>query len=118
MGGGLAFAAAGAHPGRVRAAASFHGSRLVTDTPSSPHLLAPAMRATIYIGVADKDPGHPPEVTAKLDAALTSADVPHTIELYEGAAHGFAVGDTPVFDQAACDRHWDHLLVFFEATLQ
>ena len=40
LGGGLALNAAGRFPDRVGAAASFHGGRIVTTAPDSPHLLA------------------------------------------------------------------------------
>ena len=50
LGGGLALNAAGRFPDRVGAAASFHGGHIATTAPDSPHLLADAMEATIYIG--------------------------------------------------------------------
>lgn len=40
MGGPLALWAAGTFSDRIAAAASFHGGRLATDQPESPHLLA------------------------------------------------------------------------------
>ena len=118
LGGSFAIGAAGTYPERVLAAASFHGARLVTDAPNSPHLLAPKMRARIYVGVADKDAGHPPEVTEKLEAAFSAAGVRHQIELYPGAAHGFVPADTPVHDAAAAERHWERLFTLFDETLK
>ena len=52
LGGGLALNAAGRFPDRVGAAASFHGGQIASTAPDSPHLLASAMRATIYIAGA------------------------------------------------------------------
>ncbi len=118
LGGSFAIGAAGRYPDRVLAAASFHGGRLVTDAPNSPHLLAPKMRARIYVGVADNDAGHPPEVTAKLEATLGAAGVRHQIELYPGAAHGFVPSDTPVHDAAAAEKHWQRLFSLFDETLK
>jgi carboxymethylenebutenolidase len=114
MGGSLAIAAAGTYPDQVLAAASFHGARLATDAPNSPHLLAQKMRARIYIGVADNDAGHPPEATEKLEAAFGAAGVRHQIELYPGALHGWVPSDTPVHDEAATERGW---IISGESTL-
>jgi carboxymethylenebutenolidase len=120
MGGSFALGAAGTYPEKVLAAASFHGGRLVTDAPNSPHLLVPKMRADarIYIGVADKDAGHAPEVTEKLEAAFTAAGVRHQIEDYPGALHGWVPSDTPVHDKAAAERHWERLFTLFDETLR
>lgn len=118
MGGSFAIGAAGTYPDRVLAAASFHGARLATDAPNSPHLLAPKMRARVYIGVADNDAGHTPEVTEKLEAAFDAAGVRHQIELYPGAHHGWVPSDTPVHDPAAAERHWERLFSLFDETLK
>ena len=56
MGGRASLLAAGNHPDRVVAAASFHGGRLAaTDDPDSPYLLADRMRATVYVAAAEND---------------------------------------------------------------
>src|ERR1700722_15645464 len=41
MGGLMSLTAAGTYPDRIVAAASYHGGRLATDSPDSPHRLAP-----------------------------------------------------------------------------
>jgi carboxymethylenebutenolidase len=110
MGGGYALAAAGNHPDRVAAVASFHGARLATDAPDSPHRLAPQMRASIYIGVAGIDPHFTDEERERLRAALEAAGRTFQIEVYENVKHGFAVHDVPVYDQDASERHWTALL--------
>jgi carboxymethylenebutenolidase len=117
MGGGLALAAAGNFPGRVVAAASYHGGRLATDAPDSPHLLAPKMKARVYVGGAIEDTSFTDEMKQRLETALTEANVKHTIETYP-AKHGWAVPDMPVYDQVQAERHWDSLLALFKATLQ
>jgi carboxymethylenebutenolidase len=38
-------------------------------------------------------------------------------ETFEGARHGFAVLDHPVYDAAAADRHWQVLRRLFADTL-
>jgi carboxymethylenebutenolidase len=117
MGGGFALTAAGTHPERIAAAASFHGGRLATDDPDSPHRLAPKMRAQVYVAGADRDDSYPPEMAARLEEALTEAGVPHRCEIYAGALHGFTMADFPVYDEPAAERHWEELVALFRATL-
>ena len=118
MGGGYALRAAGVFPERVAAAASFHGGSLATDRPDSPHQLASAMRARVYVGVAGIDPGFTDEQRQRLDAALRAAGVNYEIEIYDGAQHGFAVHNHRVYDRDASERHWERLLALFQDTLQ
>jgi carboxymethylenebutenolidase len=113
MGGAFALSAAGTFPGRIAAAASLHGSRLATDQSDSPHLLASKMRAVVYIGIAGIDTYFTPEEKQRLESALQSAGVEHTIEVYPGVKHGFAVNDTPAYDHPASERHWQQILKLF-----
>lgn len=117
MGGGYALAAAGTFPERVAVAASFHGGALATDKPDSPHLLARAMRARVYVGAAGIDPTFPDEQRQRLEAALTEAGVRYTVETYDNAKHGFAVNGHLVYDREAAERHWERLLQLLDETL-
>jgi carboxymethylenebutenolidase len=112
MGGSFALTAAGRFPGRVGAAASFHGGHLASDAPDSPHRLAGLMRATVYVAAAQDDPTFDDVEHERLSTALTEAHVTHTIVIYP-AAHGFAVPDNPTYDEAAAARHWDALRHLF-----
>ncbi len=118
MGGPFALSAAGTFPDRIAAAASFHGGRLATDQPDSPHLLAPKMRAEIYVGIAGIDPHFTVEERQRLEAALQSAGVKHTLEVYTDVKHGFAVTDTVAYDGAASEQHWQRLLQLFAENLR
>jgi len=117
MGGGFALSAAGTFPGRIAAAASLHGARLATDQPNSPHLLASKMRGEVYVGIAGIDPHFSPEEKLRLECALQSANVKHTVEVYPDVKHGFAVTDTPVYDRPASERHWERILGLFSRNL-
>ncbi len=117
MGGAFALSAAGTFPDRIAAAASLHGARLATDQPDSPHLLAPKMRAAVYVGIAGIDPHFTLEEKQRLELALQSAGVEHTVEVYPQVKHGFAVNDTPVYDRPASERHWQQILKLFAANL-
>ncbi|MEU7428469.1 dienelactone hydrolase family protein [Streptomyces sp. NPDC040750] len=114
MGARLALWTAAAFPDRVAAAAGFHGGRLATDDPGSPHLGAPDITAELYFGHADDDPSLPPEQMARFEEALTTAGVRHTCEVYPGAGHGYTQADTPAYDREADERHWAALLGLLE----
>jgi len=89
--------------------------RLATDAPDSPHLLAPRIKSRVYVAGAIEDASFPDEMKARLEEALTTAGVDHTIETYQ-ARHGWVFRDTPVYDAAASERHWQTLLALFDAT--
>jgi carboxymethylenebutenolidase len=118
MGGGMSLSAAGAYPDRIVAAASFHGGGLATDSEISPHLLAPQMKARVYVAGADRDDFYPPEMAERLEKALSEAGVDHRCEIYPGALHGWTMADFPVYDEAAAERHWRELLALFESKLK
>jgi carboxymethylenebutenolidase len=116
MGGRMSLLAAGHHPDRVAAAASFHGGDLAADDPDSPHLLADRIRATVLVAAAENDSVFPPAQHDRLRQAFADAGVPHSIETYP-AAHGFAVADNPTYDPAAAERHWQALAGLYDAVL-
>ena len=118
MGGTVAMIAAAEFPGRIAAAAGFHPGRLATDDPSSPHLLAPRIKARVYIGGADQDQGFPPEQKDRLKQALDDASVQNTVEIYDGAKHGYTMPDLSVYDAPAAERHWRELFQLFDAALK
>ncbi len=116
MGARLSLLTAGTHPERVAAAAGFHGGRLATDTPDSPHLVADRITAELYFGHADQDPSLPPEQIERLEEALTEAGVRHRCEVYTGAPHGFTQKDTASYHQEGEERHWAALLDLLKRT--
>jgi carboxymethylenebutenolidase len=116
MGGGLALNAAGRFPDRVGAAASFHGGQIASAAPDSPHLLAGAMTAKVYVAGAENDPSFDKEQFDRLSAALVGAAVDHELVTYP-ALHGFAVPDNPTYDESAATRHWKALESLYESAL-
>ncbi len=117
MGGLMSLTAAGTYPAQIVAAASYHGGRLASDAPDSPHLLAPKMRARIYIAGAIEDQSFPDDMKERLEQALTAAGVDHSIETYQ-ARHGWVFRDFPVYDAAAAERHWQSMTALFDAKLK
>jgi carboxymethylenebutenolidase len=117
MGGRLSLIAAGTYPEHIIAAASYHGGRLANEDPDSPHLLAPKMKARVYVAGAIEDQGFPDDMKARLEEALTKAGVNHKIETYP-AKHGWVFRDTPVYDAAASERHWQTLVALMDEVLK
>jgi carboxymethylenebutenolidase len=117
MGARAGWRIAAARPDRVVALGGFHGGGLVTDAPDSPHLSAGDLDAELYFGHADQDPNMTPDQIAVLDRALDDAGVSHRSEVYAGARHGYTMSDTPVYDEAACERHFTELFALLEANL-
>ena len=117
LGGRLSLTAAGTFPNRIAAAASYHAGHLATDAPDSPHRLAPAMNARVYVAGAIEDPGFDDAQKQRLEDALTAANVDHQIETYN-ARHGWVPSDTPVHDEAATEKHWQTLFALLEQTLK
>lgn len=123
MGGALAVRTAAAQSQRVGAAASFHGGGLVTDTPESPHLLAPKITARMYFGIASNDDQRQPDAKDTLREAFAAAHVPAEIEVYPGALHGWCIPDmprengVPIYDEPAAERAWAKLLALYRLAL-
>ena len=123
MGGALVLRTAAALPDRIGAGASFHGGGLVTDKPDSPHLLAPKIKARLYIGVASNDDARQPDAKDKLKEAFAAAKVPAEIEVYPGALHGWCMPDmptqngTPIYNKPDAERAWGKLIALYKAAL-
>jgi carboxymethylenebutenolidase len=117
LGGLMSLTAAGTYPDQIVATASYHGGRLATDAPDSPHLLAPKIKSRVYVAGAIEDQSFPDAMKERLEVALTSAGVDHEIETYQ-AKHGWVLRDTPAYDAAAAERHWRTLTELLEATLK
>jgi carboxymethylenebutenolidase len=117
LGGRMSIVAAGGLGDTIAAAASFHGGGLaVADLPTSPHLAADRISATVYVAGAQEDNSFTAEQAELLDSALSAAGVDHTVVFYQ-AHHGFAVPDHDTYDQPAAERHWSALGDFYGANL-
>lgn len=111
MSGRFALQALAEEPERIAAAASFYGTRMVTEAPDSPHLWIPRMtRGQAYLCFAEHDPYIPAGVPETVAAAMAASGVAHRIEHYAGTHHGFAQPDSAGFDPVAAERHWAALL--------
>jgi carboxymethylenebutenolidase len=117
MGGRVAWRIAAGYPERVAALAGFHVGGLVTDAEDSPHRSASGLAAEVYLGHADNDRSMTPDQIAELERALDAAGARYRSEVYRGAAHGYTMADTPAYDEAAAQRHYDELFALLERTI-
>ncbi len=117
MGGRVCWWIAVAHPDRVAALAAFHTGGLVTDEADSPHLSAADIKGEMYFGFADEDPGASPEQIATLERSLDEAGARYRSDVYAGARHGYTMADSPVYDEAAAERHFRELRALLRRAL-
>lgn len=115
MGGPFTVRTAAAVPGRVGAAASFHGGGLVTAEADSPHRLLSQTDASYLIAVARNDDAKDSVSKDAFRKAAQAAKRPAEIEVYD-ADHGWTVPDSPAYDPNEADRAWQRMLALF-ATL-
>ena len=116
MSGPISFRTAAARPDRIGAVATFHPGALVTDKPSSPHLLIPKTRASYLVIIAKNDAEKMPKEKADLDAAFAAAKRPATVEI-SSANHGWTVAGSQTYDEKEAERAWAELLPFYRRTI-
>lgn len=116
MGGPLTFRTAAALPNRIGAAMTCHGGNLVNDTPASPHLLIPKMKAEVHCAVAQNDDQRQPDAKDKLKAAFSAAKLNSDVQVYP-ANHGWCVAGGAVYDAAAAERAWADLSSLYQRRL-
>jgi carboxymethylenebutenolidase len=104
MGGPFTIWTAAAVPGRVKAAASFHGGGLVRpDAPLSPHKVLGEVKAALLIAVAQDDDAKAPSDKTTFASAAKIAGVDAIVTVYPGD-HGWMVADSPAYDATAAAR--------------
>lgn len=118
MSGPIVMWAAADFPDRLRCIASIHGANMVTDSPDSPHRMAPQLRCESYFACAEIDKWAPPAHIDALQAALKDAAAPHRVEWYPGVEHGFVFPQRAVYDRPAAERHWERLFALFGRRLR
>ncbi|MFL6736125.1 MAG: dienelactone hydrolase family protein [Sphingomonas sp.] len=116
MSGPISFRTAAARPDRVGAVATFHPGALVTDKPSSPHLLIPKSRAAYLVIIAKNDAEKMPKEKADLEAAFAAARRSARVEV-SSANHGWTVAGSQTYDEKEAERAWAELLPFYRAHL-
>ncbi|NIJ37317.1 carboxymethylenebutenolidase [Sphingopyxis panaciterrae] len=117
MGGAMTIYTAALKPGRVGAAASFHGGGVGTGKPDSPHLLIGDTNAGYLFAIADNDDKETPNEKVLLKEALAPSPHWHEVEVYEGAMHGWCPPDGRAYNEAAAEKAWSRMLALFKEEL-
>lgn len=117
MGGPFTVWTAAAVPGRVKAAASFHGGGLVReDYPLSPHKLLGETQASFLVAIARDDDAEAPGDKTQLREAADAAGREAVINVYAGD-HGWTVPDSPAYTEAAAEEAWVDKLALYRRAL-
>jgi carboxymethylenebutenolidase len=115
--GAMALRTAAVRPDRIAVMASFHGGSLYTETPQSPHLVLPRVKARLYFGHATNDRTMTEDAIAKLDTALKSWGGRFESEIYAGP-HAWTVPGTPAYTEGEAERAFATLTDLLKATLR
>lgn len=118
MSGPYALAAAARFPDRVRAAASFYGTWLVSDAQESPHLSFARVEGELYIACAEHDELAPLTMVDELKTLFDASGVSGELEIHPGVHHGFAFPERWCYNKPAAERHWERLLALYSRRLR
>ena len=117
MGGPFTIWSAAAVPGRIKAAASFHGGGLVReDNPMSPHNVLDQTEANFLIAIARDDHAEAPDDKILFAKAAGRAARPANIDVYDGD-HGWTVLDSPAYAEEAAEQAYPDLLELYSGSL-
>ena len=116
MSGPISFRTAAVRPDRIGAVATFHPGALVTDKPSSPHLLIGKTRAAFLVLIAKNDAERMPNEEEALKTAFAATHRRAKVEVYP-ANHGWCVAGSQTYDEKQAERAWAELLPFYRASL-
>jgi len=114
----MAMRTAAARPGRIGVLAGFHGGRLFTDDPASPHKILPRIKVRLYFGHATDDHSMPKEAIEKFEHALGAWGGKFESETYQGAHHGWTQPDMPAYNEPQAERAFEKLVEVFDAVLK
>ncbi|MEU7811602.1 dienelactone hydrolase family protein [Pseudonocardia sp. NPDC049154] len=115
VGARLTFRLLAARPDEFVAGATMHPSFCVTDEPDSPHLSVGALRAELFVAFGAADTLASLEVNKPLRDELARANA--TVEIYDGADHGFMFPGLPAYHEHGATVSWQRIRDLFGRTL-
>ena len=113
MSGPYALAAAARYPDRIKAAASFYGTWIVSDAVESPHLNLDKVKGELYIACAEHDELAPLDMVAELQQRFDDSGARGELEIFRDVHHGFAFPSRWCYDEPAAERHWEKLIALY-----
>ncbi len=117
MGGRFGMRAAEGFGDELRAASLLHPTGLVTDEPDSPHRGVGSVRGELFLGYGEADAVTPLDTIPPLREQLEQHGVPHTIEVFAGAEHGYTMPHHMGYNRAAAEQAWEGTLALFARTM-
>jgi carboxymethylenebutenolidase len=118
LGGRLVLRVAGTFPERIRAAASLHGSDIVSDKPDSPHRVAAQAKGEIYSGFGQRDWFSPPKAIATMVDTLSQVPgLTYSHTVHPDTPHGYALPDRDVYNKRAAFTDWENIFAMFRRQL-
>ena len=118
MSGRYVLSAVGSYPDQFTAGATLYGVGMVTDQADSPHLLAPSIKAELFMGFAEIDPLVPDNVLPDLKTALDQNKVPYQLDVYPATRHGFCFPERAVYKKDAAEDVWVKMFDLYERRLK
>ncbi len=97
--------------------ATFHGTRIVTDEPDSPHLATARIRAEMYLSFAEVDSHVEADTAARIKAIFYEHGIKSTVEVVPGTEHGYCFPERAAYHLPAAETAWYNLEALFERTL-
>jgi carboxymethylenebutenolidase len=114
MSGRFVLTTALAYSGRIAAAASLYGTRLVVDEPDSPHTTLHHIPTEFYFGFGELDPYTPPDYIATFRDAMDAASMTYEMETFTGVDHGYSFVERAAYNQSAAEQSWSKVFALFD----
>jgi carboxymethylenebutenolidase len=118
LGGRAAVRAMAAFADEMAAGSALHPSRMLGADDASPHLDISKIKGEMYFGFGSADFLTPPAVIEAVKEQLAAGGVENTIDVTEGADHGFTMKSwTERYNAEADELHWKRTLDLFQRCL-
>ena len=104
-------------PEQFTAGAMWHPSFLVDEGDDSPHLTAGELSGSLYAGFGEADTLMPVSGMQPFIDAVSALGDRATVDILEGADHGYTWPDAPTYREAAAERAWSQTLALFASEL-
>jgi len=101
-----------AHPDTFTVGIALHPSFCVTEDQDSPHKGVADFAGYLYVGIGGEDQMSSAEINKPLIDAVAKLGDRGSVEVHEGANHGFAVPG-PAFHEAAASHSYERALALF-----
>ncbi|MDJ0796935.1 MAG: dienelactone hydrolase family protein [Calothrix sp. MO_167.B12] len=100
----------------MKAAASFYGAGIATNTPgggAATITRTPDIQGTLYAFFGMEDASIPAEEVNQIEAELKKYNIPHRVFRYDGADHGFFCDHRASYNPVATADAWEQVKQLF-----